>query len=510
MTKFKEPTLQSFRGIFVIFIADLIKRIKQNVYILALPFFSDKIRDYIHYFYLGIAVLVLIQLAFSYISYKRYKFRVDQHSFFLSQGIFNTSQIEIPFERIQNINIQQNIVQQILNVVGLEIETAGNDKAEVTIKALDKDDAEDLQEILTQQKIKQDQENTDLKDVFDDKTQASTTQHTNTTKDVLFKLKFIDLVKVGVSSNFLKGIGLIFASLSYIYSSFGDLLSQKFDTDIESQIETYLPSLLSIIVGVILTVVVIGFTITVVLTIVQYFDLKVIKSKGNYIAQYGLFKRVNKLIKAKKTQVFEIETNPIRKLFKFSNVFISQASSEELSAKNKIGIVGVSQSHIQLLFKVLFGISDFESIDFNVIHTQFKRFTVYSLRLLLIFALLVFIQLYFIDLYTGLVIPGLIILFSFFIYLVFCSTKKSYVGTSETLVKVGSGSIHTSTAFVEIFKIQSLAIKQNIYQKKIGLCNLVLYTASGSLKITYLNHAEAQSLANQILFKIESNLSEWM
>ena len=508
--KFSEPTLQSFRGIFVIFLADLVKRIRQNIAILAIPLLSGKARDYLHYFILGVIVLVIIQFVFSYISYKRYKFHVGQEAFFVTSGIFNVSQIEIPFERIQNINLQQNLIQQVLNVVGLEIETAGNDKAEVTIKALDKDDAEHLQELLTEQKIALDQGLETAAEVTDENSNTSASAKQSTSKQLLFKLSFLDLLKVGISSNFFKGIGVILAFLSYIYNSFGDLISNKFDIDLETQIQAYLPSLLSVIIGVVFMVIVIGVILTVALTIIQYFELKLFAVDQNYMVQYGLLKRVNKLIKAKKTQIFEIETNPLRQFFKFSNVYISQASSEELNTKNKIGVVGVSKHHINLLFEALFGINDYQSINFNSIKTQWLRFRVLSLRLAVLFIALILFQLYVIQLHSAFIVVGLVLLLAFLVVLVYLSTKKSYVAISETMIKVGGGSIHTTTAFIELFKIQSVAVKQNFYQRRVGMCNLILYTASGSLKINYLNHQEAIQMANEILFKVESNTSEWM
>ncbi|QSS97264.1 PH domain-containing protein [Psychroflexus sp. ALD_RP9] len=508
--KFSEPTLQSFRGVFVIFLADLVKRIRQNIAVLAIPLLSGKARDYLHYFILGIVILVIIQFVFSYISYKRYKFHVGSNAFFLTSGIFKVSQIEIPFERIQNINLQQNLIQQVLNVVGLEIETAGNDKAEVTIKALDKDDAEHLQELLTEQKVAQAEDLATSVEVNEPNTNTSSSAKQNASKQLLFKLSFLDLLKVGISSNFFKGIGVILAFLSYIYNSFGDLVSNKFDIDLETQIQAYLPSLLSVIIGVVFIVIVIGVVLTVALTIIQYFELKLFAVDQNYMVQYGLLKRVNKLIKAKKTQVFEIETNPLRRFFKFSNVYISQASSEELNIKNKIGVVGVSKYHINLLFEALFGIKDYQSINFRSIKTQWLRFKVLSLRLLVLFSALSFFQLFVIQQYSAFIIVGLALLLIFLITLVYLSTRKSYVSISETMIKVGGGSIHTTTAFVELFKIQSIAVKQNLYQRRVGMCNLILYTASGSLKINYLKHQEARQMANEILFKIESNTIEWM
>ncbi len=511
-SKFQDPQLQSFRGVFVIFIADLIKRVRQNLALIAIPIFSSRVREYMVYVLLIVGLLILIQFLFSYWTYKRYKFRVGHSAFFLDQGIFNRRNIEIPFERIQNINLQQNLIQQALNVVGLDIETAGNEKPEVTIKALDKDDAEALRALLTAQK----QDTVLDENISDSTTTAKLNTQKQSTKDhhrnahLLFQLRFVDLIKVGISSNFFKGIGFILAILSFLYSSFGDFISDETYEDIETKLTSVLPSLMTVMIGVTFAVIIIGFMTTVLLTIVQYFDLKLYRVNTNYSVQYGLLQRVNKLIKAQKTQIVEIDTNPLRNLFKFSNVFISQASSNELSNKQKIGIVGVSKDHIEILFKALFNITKLEAIRFDYYRTQTLRFRVISLRLTGLFSGIILLQHLVIDNYNYLIIPALIVVLIALLGLIYLGTTKSYIGISDQLVKVGSGTVNTSTAYIEIFKIQSVAVRQTYYQQRVNHCSLMIYTASGPLKIKYLKLEEAKALANFILFKIESNATHWM
>jgi len=85
---FSIPRLQSFNGIFLIFITDLIKRVRQNIFILAIPFFKKNLlQDYGTYIVVGVILLVVLQFVFSYLSYRKFKFSIQEDAFHLDQGV---------------------------------------------------------------------------------------------------------------------------------------------------------------------------------------------------------------------------------------------------------------------------------------------------------------------------------------------------------------------------------------------------------------------------------------
>lgn len=143
---------QSFNGIFIIFIADLIKQFKRYFYALFAPILSENFRNnYLVYLVVVLIFLLILQFVFSYLTYLNYQFQVQKNAFIVQKGVLKKSKVEIPFHRIQNINIQQNILQQILGVVGFQIETAGESASEIKIKALDIQTAKQLKEALLEE-----------------------------------------------------------------------------------------------------------------------------------------------------------------------------------------------------------------------------------------------------------------------------------------------------------------------------------------------------------------------
>ncbi len=495
-TDFSIPQRQNFRGILVIFLMDLVKRIKQNIYAF-LPLLSSNIREnYWEYVILGLCLLLLLQLLYSYKSYLNFRFHIKDGRFFLRHGVFKFSDVDIAFDRIQNININQNLIQQMLNVVGFEIETAGQGKAEITIKALSRGDAIELKRILLENKTDEitDNENTEI------------TSNQISKPEILFHLNLKRLLKVGVSSNYLKGLGLVFAFFVTIYQYVEDIFKNFYDVNVEETVINKIPETVGYIGGFVIFILTAAFLVTVITSIIKYFELKVTKNNNEFEVYYGLFKRVNQVIKKSKTQVFEIEQNPIKNIFGIKNIFISQASSEELKNKKKIGVVGVTDEEIKIMFQSLFDIPLNQELVVckSSMRLMFRLMIRYLILGIGIGLGVFFWQNFIISLIVFLV---LMLVFGF---ISFKTVKKSHIGINEKLIKIHSGSIHTNEKYIATHKIQSLALKQNWFQQHNQHLDLIIYTAAGDEKISYLNYDEALKIINFLNYKVESSHLSWI
>jgi len=253
-------------------------------------------------------------------------------------------------------------------------------------------------------------------------------------------------------------------------------------------------------------VIIVSFLVTIATTVIKYFELKVSKLKQDFEVEYGLFKRINKVIKKEKTQVFEVVENPISKLFGIKSLYVSQASSDELTQKNKIGLVGVSDSEIKILFESLFDLP----IDQNFLKSS-SNFR-YCLRvtyryLILVIGVSIGVTLLF-NPASGIALGiGLLVVFSYLAYLQF---KKSSIEVNDDLIKINSGSIHTKHKFISVYKIQSVALGRTIFQQYNGYADLMLYTASGSEKVQYISTQDAQKILNYLTYKAESTRLSWI
>lgn len=504
---FNLPTQQSFIGVFVFFFVDIIKDVRGFFALFLILFVSKSLKEnFTLYFWLIVGLLIIGRFTFSYLKYKNFKFHLKENSFVLKHGVLRKSMVEIPFERIQNINIEQNILQQILQVVGLQIETAGEGDAEIKIKALDRNVANELKTRLLEEK----------KNILKTHTEESCVEGTpivQTSTDsepktsLLFKLDFLALLKVGVSSNFLKGIAFLFLFISTIYNFVIDILSAFIEIDLEEDFFDRIPETASVIFGTVLVFVFLGFLITVVSTITRYFQLKISKTGENYELTHGLFKRVTKVIKKNKTQVVSIETNPIRKLFGIYNVFVSQASSRQITEKEKIGLVGINKIQFTSFFEAIFE-QDYHQ-QFFIIPSSKRLF----IRLFWRWIFFIFgIGLASFFVFKNAFITTLLILSLGIIAVVYTLlvVKKSYLSVSDEMICIGSGSLNTKQTYLAMYKVQSVQLKQNVFQRINGHADLIIFTASGSVSIPYLSYQKAATCFNYILHQVESSHLSWI
>lgn len=501
-TDFSIPSRQNFRGILVVFLMDLFKSIKHNIYVF-LPLLSSKVREeYLSIVLVVLGVLIILQLLYSYKSYLNYKFHVHEQRFFLTQGVFNFTDTDIPFDRIQNININQNLIQQILNVVGFEIETAGQNTAEIKIKALSREVAQELKEALLKSDIKN-----KVEEQREDQAESEVIESRGQSKSkVLFQLDFFELLKVGISSNYLKGFGLVLLFISTLFQYLQEIVLNIFDVDFDDEYLSQFQGTFEFIIGLIVFLLAATFIVTIGRTVIKYFELKVTKVDEDFEVEYGLLKRVNQVIKKNKTQVFEIEENPIKNIFNIKNVFISQASSQELNNKKKIAAIGISDENIKILFKSLFDLSYPQKfININSSKRLMFRLMIKNFILSLVIGLGLFMLQGFLF---GLI--STIILLGLFFFIAYKTVQKSHIGVSDDLIEIQSGSIHTNRKYIAVHKIQSISLERNLFQQYNKHADLIVYTASGKERISYLKYEEVLEIVNYLNFKVQESELSWI
>jgi len=102
-----------------------------------------------------IGIVILFDIIWSYIwarlSYHFYKYELTDREFKKEYGVISKHYVAIPYDRIQNIDIQRGIWARILGLSELYIQTAGEGGtaiAEGRLPGLFKEDAERLKEEL--------------------------------------------------------------------------------------------------------------------------------------------------------------------------------------------------------------------------------------------------------------------------------------------------------------------------------------------------------------------------
>ena len=98
----------------------------------------------------GVGVVVLgVVVGYSVAYYRRFEYELTAETFDIRSGVFGRREREIPLRRIQNVDISQNIVQRVLGIAELRLETAGASGSEAHLKFVGEERAGDLQQEIS-------------------------------------------------------------------------------------------------------------------------------------------------------------------------------------------------------------------------------------------------------------------------------------------------------------------------------------------------------------------------
>lgn len=496
-TSFSEFRRQSKKGILVIYINFLYKVFRAFWFLLFIFIqkFSKMSEDTLVYIYGGFAFLLLFFLVRAYLVFKNFQFKIENEHFILKQGILKKTNTSIPFDRIQNINFKQNIVQQLINVHEVNVETAGSTKAEISIKALSFKDAKALKNAVT---------------VYEK--QEIELEETSSEKPFL-KIGFLELLKVSLTENHLQSLLLLFAVLVTFFQQINDLFdglgqSEVLDNYI-SENTSALKTSVVLVVGFLILLIITAVLSSVVRVVFKHFNLTVfIKNNALEIYQ-GLTTKKSVILKRNKIQHITISTNPIKRKLGISFITFKQAISGKVGKKQKdkiIRIVGCKYQQVHEIKSLLSFYKDINDVDFETSNIYLKHrnyirslFFVIPLNVLFFFGM----EEYNAFWINGILIPIYLIVVHFFY-------KKRIFKFSDDVLLIGSGILETHKTYLPFFKVQNIKMKQTIFQERKKVADLVFQTASGKLKIPCLEIEKALQIYNYTLFKIENSTKSWM
>ncbi len=488
-----QPQRQSVVGVGVIFIKKLRRAVNVLLSILVIQFGMKA--DFTSFWLNGAIGLVFLGLLVAAVlTYRNFFFYATEDSFIIEKGVLSKERITVPFERIQTVNVNQNLIQRILGVVGLNIDTAGSSAKELEIAALPKAMAKQIQSFLMESKqaavdetiVEEEPNSTEKKE-----------------RKALVRLTLKDLVKVGLTENHLRTAGILFALISGYFWQF----QQYFEGYTNEVIENNSNMLNSLITmqSFIALAFILGIGIfSIIQAILKFYGLRFYCDEEGVKLESGLLKRVSYQIPENKIQLIKWSTNPLRRLVGFKTVVVKQASSVELNDKLSIMIPACNELHLNRVLENFF--PEQATSDFKTYSAQ--RWFCY--QLVLLFALLPAALLASLGIYET---PFFFIAIAWFLIAAPFSwmyAKRMRLESNRDMLQLQRAWVFPQRIYLHYYKLQSVQLKQNVFQKRRGLAHLVLHTAAGSYQMWQMDESEALEIYNYALYKIETAERSWM
>ncbi len=487
---------QSPKGI-VINYSVLVYKVIKSFWILIPVFFSKNVDRIINYIIPGLIILALVLLVISVLQFLNFKFQIKNKHFILHKGVIFKKKLSIPLERIQSVNFKQNLIHQLINITQVEIQTAGAKDVEVSIKAISREKAEALKKHLQEGIVGAvEQEEEEVVEAPKSK--------------LLFKLSFLELIKVSVSENHIKSFFAIFAIVSSLFWQFEDLIKDYYSfprlLQLYQENERIVRGSIRLIFLLSVFVILISIVISFVRVVLKHFDQKVTVLNDGIQLSQGLFTKRDDVLKINKIQYIAVVTNPLKLKLGIQRVKVHQAGSAKTKAKKRIEIVGVKNAVMDSLSSLFFGNESNENkIEYKPAPYYLFKLFLFSFYTLLVLNVVLFFT---VTIYTQLLVSVLLVLYIVVINLL--KYKKAYFNIEDKKLIVGAGSVATVTSIMEYYKTQNIKLVQSFIQKRRGVASVHLQTASGVIKMPQLHEKDAMELMDLILEEVCNSKKDWI
>src|SRR6056297_72921 len=99
-----------------------------------------------------VGTLLVAVVVWEVLYYQRFEYDLTETTFDLRSGVLSTRDREIPYRRVQNVSISRNVIQRVLGLAEVTVETAGGSSAEAQLRYVDVDEADRLQNEIGRRK----------------------------------------------------------------------------------------------------------------------------------------------------------------------------------------------------------------------------------------------------------------------------------------------------------------------------------------------------------------------
>lgn len=497
---FSKPQRQSALGIIVM-AGHTTQRVARA---LIAPFIIAIVRadkTYFLYFGLSLLAILIIVIFFSYLSYRKFTFHLDQskQEFIVNKGILSRTQLTIQLDKIQQVTINQTLLQKVVGIYGLKIDTAGSEGKEVSIKAIDKQVADRLREHLL------DERSTDL---MEDMTPLPLEKRIEAP---FLKVSFATLLKVGLTSNYGSSIALVLVFFVSIIQHSAEILNalSMDDGQVEQLVKCAftLVSVFILVLGLLIVLLIINL----IRTFVKYYDFEITKHRNSLLISTGLFAKKNTLLSPDKVQMATYSQNYFQKKMNLLNVGLKQTGlgktndNEEMQHSN-LEVPGCSAEERDQILTLILG-----RVPTNgTIYQPNFRF----LNLPILFRVAIPLGLFLAAMWF---VPEISVYLPFALLYSMVATLMIYIAykrhrlivSDETIIKrLGIWDIQHEVILPH--KIQSITTFQYPWHKSVDVGHVDLHTAAGTIHFKFGNYTEIKKLVNYWLYQVESSDKDWM
>ena len=243
------------------------------------------------------------------IRYFSFSYRIQGRELVTREGLIQRQERHIPLEQILEIRIEQNLLQRVFDVVEAVIETAGANGSEAKLSVLSRAEAERLREAVAARSA--------AKKIAT--SESSTTPQTNQ-REIIRQLSIRDLVLHGLTSNhLLSALAILGAAWAFtddvLPNAMYERLAKMLKIAAGDMFRQGLRGALSLLALGLAGVLVVGLVVSVIGSVVKFFNYTLTRNGDELHRSYGLLTRRASSLPRHRIQVLKVEEGMIRRWF---------------------------------------------------------------------------------------------------------------------------------------------------------------------------------------------------
>jgi len=445
------------------------------------------------------ALVGVVGLAsYSIAQYFTYRYRVEADSIVVRSGVFQRNLRHVPFARIQNVAVHQNLLHRLFGVAEVSLESAGSAKPEAHMRVLRLRDAQELERQVRRGGPRAQPPASVGADG------APLAAAEPAAEQVLLALPTAEVLRLGIASN--RGmliVGGAFAALAQMgdnligrgFAATGAWLSGHAG---ELALST---GLWVAAIAVFAFAALIGLRLlSTIWALLQFHGFRLSESEGRLSMQRGLFTRVRATVPRHRIQAWSLHEGLVqrwlgRRSLRVDSPVVESGHGEKHALKDLAPIA--TPARIDALIDGLLPRHAWPMHAWQPLHPQAwrRKFTVPAVLLLVATALLAYLR--------GMEALWALLLLPLLALRGWWWARNSAWAIADGLVAFRGGWLTRYWRFAETRKLQALELRQSPFDRRLGMATLHFDTAGAdgnepALAIPYLPVETARTLYEQL------------
>lgn len=437
-------------------------------------------------FLLLISLSVFILMGYEYLYWKNFEYSIERDGLKILSGVITKNDRDIPLKRIQNVDVSRNILQRVIGIAKVDVETAGGSQTEASLKYLTYEDAKEMQKRVRELKNRR----------------KTTEPEKEGEKREDFALSHKNLAILSLASVDARLIGGILALVSIVAGSAGIQFAEQGISLIGLGA--------SLVIGMFVMAAV--WIATSFSTFTRFFDFKLYFHENALEYERGLFNRASGTIPEEKIQDVIIEENFIQRYFNYASLkvetagYVASGDQNQLDTGKETIIPLAKRQEVEKFAREVGGYTEpqIQKIHNKAKQRYFRRYLLAGISL----AVIGFIATQVTDLSPAIYIPAVAIIIS--------AKKAAHLKWKNIGYHLAEDHFFTRKGFwkrqtyvIPYFRIQNLMQNQSILQKRWDQSSLLLDTAGSVISYPYvpdMDTEEAEKLRSEIYNRFNESL----